>query len=289
MRDGPRFSISQISTLRASFAEDVHAYRAAGAEGLGIWELKLPAGGDAEALESLEASGLASTNAVPLVPSILPLPLMEGPDDPRERLEALCRSLHRLAPFRPGAVVCLTGAAGDLDPDTARATVVEGLRTLAAEARTTGLRIGLEPYSRHGGEDWTIVNALPEAAWLIDDAGAADAVGILFDVWHLWDEEGLEEHLAQHIARVAGVHVSDVREPTRSFADRVLPGEGIAGVPRILGALERAGWDGFYDLEIFSDDGTFGNAFPDSLWAVPADELARRGRESFLACWAERS
>lgn len=289
MRDGPRFSISQISTLRASFAEDVHAYRAAGAEGLGIWELKLPAGGDAEALESLEASGLASTNAVPLVPSILPLPLMEGPNDPRERLEALCRSLHRLAPFRPDAVVCLTGAAGDLDPDTARATVVEGLRTLAAEARTTGLRIGLEPYSRHGGEDWTIVNALPEAAGLIDDAGAADAVGILFDVWHLWDEEGLEEHLAEDIARVAGVHVSDVREPTRSFADRVLPGEGIAGLPRILGALERAGWDGFYDLEIFSDDGTFGNAFPDSLWAVPAEELARRGRESFLACWAERS
>jgi sugar phosphate isomerase/epimerase len=289
MRDGPRFSISQISTLRASFAEDVHAYRAAGAEGLGIWELKLPAGGDAEALESLEASGLASTNAVPLVPSILPLPLMEGPNDPRERLEALCRSLHRLAPFRPHAVVCLTGAAGDLDPDAARATVVGGLRTLAAEARTTGLQIGLEPYSRHGGEDWTIVNALPEAAGLIDDAGAADAVGILFDVWHLWDEEGLEEHLAQHIARVAGVHVSDVREPTRSFADRVLPGEGIAGVPRILGALERAGWDGFYDLEIFSDDGTFGNAFPDSLWAVSAEELARRGRESFLACWAERS
>lgn len=289
MRDGPRFSISQISTLRASFAEDVHAYRAAGAEGLGIWELKLPAGGDAEALESLEASGLASTNAVPLVPSILPLPLMEGPNDPRERLEALCRSLHRLAPFRPDAVVCLTGPAGGLDPDTARATVVEGLRTLAAEARTTGLRIGLEPYSRHGGEDWTIVNALPEAAGLIDDAGAADAVGILFDVWHLWDEEGLEEHLAEDIARVAGVHVSDVREPTRSFADRVLPGEGIAGVPRILGALERAGWDGFYDLEIFSDDGTFGNAFPDSLWAVPAEELARRGRESFLTCWAERS
>lgn len=289
MRDGPRFSISQISTLRASFAEDVHAYRAAGAEGLGIWELKLPAGGDAEALESLEASGLASTNAVPLVPSVLPLPLMEGPDDPRERLEALCRSLHRLAPFRPDAVVCLTGAAGNLDPDTARATVVEGLRTLAAEARTTGLRIGLEPYSRHGGEDWTIVNALPEAAGLIDDADAADAVGILFDVWHLWDEERLEEHLAEHIARVAGVHVSDVREPTRSFADRVLPGEGIAGVPRILGALERAGWDGFYDLEIFSDDGTFGNAFPDSLWAVPAEELARCGRESFLACWAVRS
>jgi hypothetical protein len=25
-----------------------------------------------------------------------------------------------------------------------------------------------------------------------------------------------------------------------------------------------------------SDDGTFGEAFPDSLWALPAEEIARR-------------
>jgi sugar phosphate isomerase/epimerase len=288
VRDGPRFSISQISTFRASFAEDVEAYRGAGVEGLGIWELKIPEGGDAEALEALEGSGLASTNAVPLVPSLLPLPLMEGPSDPQERIAAVCRSLHRLAPFRPDSVVCLTGSTGDLEPDRARATVVEGLATIAAEARATGLRIGLEPYSRHGGEDWTIVNTLPQAAELIEEAGVAEEVGILFDVWHLWDEEGLEEHLVEHIAHVAGVHVSDVREPTRSFADRLLPGDGVAGVPRVLGALDRAGWDGFYDLEIFSDNGAFGNAFPDSLWELPSEELARRGRESFLACWAGR-
>lgn len=289
MRDGPRFSISQISTLGVGFAEDVEAYRDAGVEGLGIWELKLPDHGDAEALEALEAGGLASTNAVPLVPSILPLRLMEGPADPDERVDSLCASLHRLAPFRPASVVCLTGPAGALGADRARTTVVDGLRTLAAEARSAGLRIALEPYSRHGGEDWTIVTTLPEAVELIDDAGVADAVGILFDVWHLWDEEGLEEHLSDHVGRVVGVHVSDVRKPTRSFADRVLPGDGVAGVPRILGMLEHAGWDGFYDLEIFSDNGVFGHAFPDSLWGLPPRELARRGREAFLACWEERA
>jgi sugar phosphate isomerase/epimerase len=85
-----------------------------------------------------------------------------------------------------------------------------------------------------------------------------------------------------------GVHVCDVREPTRCFADRLLPGDGVADVPRILGLLDRAGWDGFYDLEIFSDNGAFGNALPDSLWDVPADELARRGRTAFLDCWERR-
>ena len=37
----PRFSISQVSTLAASFADDVRAYTEAGVDGIGIWELKL--------------------------------------------------------------------------------------------------------------------------------------------------------------------------------------------------------------------------------------------------------
>ena len=78
-----------------------------------------------------------------------------------------------------------------------------------------------------------------------------------------------------------------MREPTRSFADRLLPGDGLADVPRILALLHGAGWSGFYELEVFSDNGAFGNAFPDSLWDIPAAELARRGREAFLTCWKQ--
>jgi sugar phosphate isomerase/epimerase len=280
--DGPPFSISQITTLAASFEEDLAAYAAAGATGVGIWELKLPPDGDDSApLAALAASGLASTNAVPAVPSILPIPI-PGPVEPAERVEAYCAGLRRLAPFGPSAVVLLTGA-GD------RGAVLAGLETIAAEARSLGLTVGLEPYRRAGGGDWTIVSTIPEAVALIDEAGVADDVGVLFDTWHLWESDGLAEHVRAHRDRIVGVHVSDAREPTRSFADRLLPGEGVADVPRLLGLLDRAGWDGFYDLEIFSDNGAFGNALPDSLWDVPAAELARRGREAFLRCWAGRT
>jgi len=79
----PPFSISQITTLGATFEADLRAYAAAGVDGIGIWEIKLPEGGDDEAHEQLEASGLGRAAAVPAVPSILPLPLMEGPADPR--------------------------------------------------------------------------------------------------------------------------------------------------------------------------------------------------------------
>jgi sugar phosphate isomerase/epimerase len=283
----PRFSISQITTLTQGFDDDLRVYGEAGVDGIGIWELKLPARDDAETAEAIRLSGLEVTNCVASVPSILPLPLMEGPADPEERIDALCASLHRLAAFEPQSVGFLTGSATGLAPEQARDQVVEGVRTIAGEAERAGVRIGLEPINRIGGEDWTIVNTVSEAADLLEDAGQPD-LGILFDVWHLWNTPTLFDDIENHAGRFVGVHVSDWREPTRGWADRVLPGEGVADVPGILGVLESAGWDGPFDLEIFSDNGTFGNAYEDSLWNRPGRELAEKGRERFLDCWRRR-
>jgi sugar phosphate isomerase/epimerase len=283
----PKVAISQVSTLAASFDDDVRAYAAAGVDGIGVWELKLGDGPDDEALEALAASGLGSSSAVPAVPSVLPLPLLAGPDDPQERIDALCASVHRLAAFRPSAIVCLTGPAGARDRDAARELAVDGLRTVAAEAHAAGVRLALEPFQVEGIENWSLVNTLTEAAELVDEIGSDD-VGIQFDVWHLWNTPELPDELERHFQLVAGVHVSDWRDPTRGWADRVLPGDGVADVPGILGALDALGWDGFYDLEIFSDDGAFGSAYPDSLWALDAAELARRGRDAIARCWQER-
>jgi sugar phosphate isomerase/epimerase len=282
----PKFSISQVSTLTASFDDDLRSYAEGGVDAIGIWELKLGEGRDDAALEAFEASGLGAATAVPAVPSILPLALLPGPADPRERIDAILRSIHRLAPFRPAAILCITGPCST-GAGPGRALVVEGLRELGAEAARAGLRLALEPFQREGLESWSIVNTLSEAVELVDEAGSP-AIGVQFDVWHLWNTPDLLDEIALHAHRLAGVHVSDWREPTRGWADRALPGDGGAGVPAILGALERAGWDGFYDLEIFSDNGTFGAAYPDSLWDVEPDELVRRGRESFNQCWDER-
>jgi sugar phosphate isomerase/epimerase len=281
----PRLSVSQITTLRSTFADDVRAYAAAGFDGIGIWELKLLQGGDAEALETFEASGLESAAAVPSIPSILPLPLLGGPADPAERVDAYCRSLERLAPFRPSGVVCLTGTAGALDSDEARAVVVDGLSTIAAEAKRVELRIALEPYQREGGAEWTIVSSIPETVELIHDAGDPDALGIQFDVWHLWNTRTLFDDIESEVDRFVGVHICDWREQTRGWADRALPGEGIADVPAIVHALDAAGWDGLYDIEIFSDDGMFGSEYPDSHWAAPAEETLARARAAFERCW----
>jgi sugar phosphate isomerase/epimerase len=272
----PLFSISQVSTLAASFADDVRAYADAGVDGIGIWELKLDDG----SLEEFQASGLGSATAVPTVPSIHPLPLLPGPESVRGRVDSLLRSLEVLARYAPAAVLCFTGP-GD------RETAVRGVREVAREAERLGLRLALEPFQLEGIESWSILNTLGEAAEFLDEVGS-DAVGIQFDVWHLWNTPDLLEEIARHAHLIAGVHVGDWRVPTRGWADRVLPGDGAADLPGILGVLEDVGWKGFYDLEIFSDNGAFGSAYPDSLWDLDAAELARRGREAFMQCWSNR-
>ena len=256
---------------------DLAAYADAGIDGIGIWEMKLAD----DSLERFEGSGLGAATAVPEIPSVHPLPLLPGPNDPAERIDAILRSLHRLAPFAPSGVVCLTGP-GD------RTTVVKGLTEIAGEAARLNLRIALEPFQREGLESWSIVNTLGEAVELIDEVGS-DAIGIQFDTWHLWNTPDLLDEIAQHVDRFVGVHVNDWRDPTRGWADRVLPGDGVIDLPTILGALDRAGWDGLYDLEIFSDNGAFGNAYEGSLWDLQPTELARRARESFTACWNQRT
>jgi sugar phosphate isomerase/epimerase len=280
----PSFSISEVSTLQASFAEDVEAYATAGAGGIGIWEMKLPQGDDAESLARIRDSGLEVTNCVPAIPSILPLPLLDGPVDPRERIEAVCASIRRLTAFEPQSVVCLTGPQGELDAAEANRIVVDGLRRIGREAQAAGVRVGLEPIQRIGAENWTIPTTIGGAVELLDEVDDVN-FGITFDVWNLWNGATLFDDIREHAARFTGVHVSDWREPTRGWCDRVLPGDGVADLPGILGALDEVGWRGSYDLEIFSDDGTFGNDYEGSLWRLPAQELARRGREAFTQAW----
>src|SRR5207248_7470933 len=122
-------------TVTHSFAGALDAYRAPGAAGIGIWETK-PAG---DSLERFRASGLEAAAAVPAVPSILPLPLMPGPADPAERVEAICAGIERLAQFEPACVLFLTGPGDD------GTATLEGIRTLAATGRPPGRRAALEP------------------------------------------------------------------------------------------------------------------------------------------------
>ncbi|HZR93168.1 MAG TPA: sugar phosphate isomerase/epimerase family protein [Gaiellaceae bacterium] len=279
----PRFSVSEFSTLNRSYDEDLAAFAAGGAEGIGLAEVKLPAGDDAESLRKLRESGLKATICIPATLAILPVGLSPEPAEPEARVEALAASIRRLAPFEPEAVLVLTGVPGERDEAEARRIVVESLRELGRAGREAGVPVALEPIHRSAADEFTLVSDLPATEALLAEAGD-DAIGILFDTWHLWDTPDVLEHTRRLAARFPAVHVNDWRAETRGWDDRALPGEGVIDLPALLGALEAGGFDGWYDLEILS-----GEAYPDSLLRLAPEELVRRGREGFLRAWEARA
>ncbi len=236
----PIFGICELTTLPASFEEDLVAYRAAGADAIGICEIKLAQGREREQLASFRDSGLRASGCVPAVPSILPLPPMPGPEEPEERVQAFLAGMRRLAPFQPAAIVCLTGPAGERSEEEVRRIVLEGLSAVAEEAERLGLRVGLEPIHPTACSELSIISTLAQAARMVDEVGSP-ALGLTFDTWQLWDSPDLLDDIAAYGDRIVAVHVADWRRPTRSWCDRALPGEGAIDFLPILEALRGAG------------------------------------------------
>ena len=131
-----KLSLSAISTVNASFAEDVEAYAAAGFDAIGLWEMKLP-DDDAANGALLAEHGLAVSNCIPTVPSSPPArdPGHGRPGRPRDADRRDLRVDPASRRLRAGCVVCLERPARRALRDaTAARIVIDGLRR-AARAR----------------------------------------------------------------------------------------------------------------------------------------------------------
>jgi sugar phosphate isomerase/epimerase len=266
-----KLSLSEISTVNSPFKEDLRAYKAAGFEAIGIWEMKLP--NDDSVADALQQSGLAVANCVPAVPSILPWDLkgMEGPRDPKERIDKICASMGRLAKYTPAAVLVISGPLGRFAPDKGREILIDGLRQATRAARAAGVRLGLEPIHPMQHDTTSFVNTIATAMEILKDTGDDD-LGIHADTYNMWNEK--PDDLAAIAKRVTGLHVADVpKEPGRT--DRVLPLEGGTKTLELVSALTKAGWTGILDVEIFST--------PERFWGLPVDEAARQAKAADAA------
>jgi sugar phosphate isomerase/epimerase len=280
----PKLSISECTTYTATFESDLCNYRLAGADGIGIWEFKLGDGDDLRAADQLQKSGLRATLCVPEVPSIVPDPFFTEPKDPLARRAALCVAVRRLSRFDPVAVLCLTGDPAGRDRAEMRRLVIDGLRAAAEVAGEAGVTLGLEPLRASSG---SLVTTIPDTLDLIGDIGAEN-VKVIADTWHFWDVPGMLRNLRTYADRLVGVQVNDYREPTRSWCDRVLPGDGVIDLPAVFAALDDGGFEGWYDVEVFSDNGLFGNSYPDSLWSQDPRQVAEAAVRKFRAAWDGR-
>ncbi|MEN3270158.1 sugar phosphate isomerase/epimerase family protein [Pseudonocardia sp.] len=281
-----RYAVHVCSTRpQNTIIDDIVQIGRSRARGIGVWEGKFAGASHAEVKSRMDHYGLTATNCLPLIWTILPLPASAKPElrggleqDPAVRTRQICESIPRLAVFEPELIIVGPGVSGDpARPAGPISAVQEGLHEIAEVAAEHGLRVGFELLAARRG---CPILDLPEMVSFIDRFGLEN-VGVMWDMFHSWSEPDVHENLRRYGDRIIGVQVTDVRVNERSHRDRVFPGQGRGVAPELLATLLEIGYEGWFELEVFSDDGTFGNNFPDSLWKLEPDDYLRRAEEAY--------
>ncbi len=165
----------------------------------------------------------------------------------------------------PGA---LAGKAEYKDISLARSQVQDGIAATMDYAREVGMPLAIEPLHPMQAADRACVNTMEQALDLCDaiDPARTGMLGVAVDAYHVW----WDPKLASQIARAGGKrllawHVCDWLTPTRDLlSDRGMMGDGVIELRKIRGWMEDAGYAGFAEVEIFSEQ---------DWWLRPGDEV----------------
>jgi len=257
-------AMNQIG-LRLDFGAAVRAIAAAGYGGIGIWYDSVHEYGYERGKDELLASGLVNC-----VACFIGFFNQQTESEYRRAREADVRRLQQAADLGARSVLAVTGPRGPMRQEEAERQLVRALHEIGPVARDLGVKIALEPIHHMYREQWTFLTTLAQGLRIVEEVDDA-AVGLMFDAYHLWQEPGLLDTLAAAKGRITGCQINDWRPITRSLDDRAIMGEGCIPLADLLGAVRAAGFDDWYDVEIFSDE----------LWQLEPGEFLRRCREGF--------
>jgi sugar phosphate isomerase/epimerase len=165
---------------------------------------------------------------------------------------------------------CATAARFTLD-DYGRS--VDQIRTVAETAREFGLKVAAE-FVR----DSTFMASLPTALRLRREAAHGN-FGILFDCYHFWSGPSKFEDMDLiQPGDIIHAHLSDTQDMPRELLNlrsRVIPGDGVAPLAKIVRRLVDMGYEGPMSVELFLPE--FQEADPFRL----AKEIRQKCEELF--------
>ena len=243
-----RLSINETTTYRWSFEEDVMAYHAAGIGAIGVWRQKLSDFGEVKGAELLEETGLAAAH-------LFWVGGFTGSDGRsyRESLQDAQEALKVAAEIKAPTVIVYSGARAGHTFNHAKRLIKGALAELAPQAAELGLTLAVEPMHPGCAEQWTFLTTLDETLELLD-AVANDRAKLVFDTYHLGQQPEAVERIGQIVDRIALVQLGDAQGPPDGEQNRCLLGQGTVPLKQIVDALQAAGYDGDYDVELLGED-----------------------------------
>ena len=180
-----------------------------------------------------------------------------------EALDDNYRAVDEAAAIGAECLVLVVGGMppGSKDLAGARGQVRDGIAATLEHARACAVPLAIEPLHPMYAADRACINTLRQANDLCDELG--DGLGVAVDVYHVWWDPELGDEIDRAGAgeRLFAFHVCDWLVPTRDMlCDRGMMGDGVIAdeelekaLDRIREQVENAGYDGLYEVEIFSE------------------------------------
>jgi sugar phosphate isomerase/epimerase len=261
-----KFSISEVTTHDWSFGEDVTHYAAAGLDGIGVWRDKLDNYGKEQGLELLENLGLKVANLVDAGYF-----LSKTRSQTKRAIEDVIEAIQLANDLKTDCLLIVTGDVGSFfrTLDQAKKIVSEALKEVSSVAQQAGVRLAIEPiHQRYAG--YTFLHDIPSTMEIVEAVGSP-AIGLFFDTDHLYESPNLFSDIAMAGDRIFCVHLNDMPAAPGPGIDRRVLGDGVIPLSEIISAIESTGYQGFYDVEIMSDE----------VWKSDYDVLLRELKSRF--------
>jgi sugar phosphate isomerase/epimerase len=263
MLDPGRLSIHQVTLLRqCSTPQFVAALGRHGVRCTSLWRDRVREHGVERTAQLVADSGIALSGYcfAGLVTSPDPAEAARARDDVR-------RALDEAAALGAPCVVFVAGGVDPRDRNIAgtRERALAGVAELVPHARSVGVKLALEPLHPMICATRSVLSTVRLANDWCDRLGADDAVGIAVDTYAVWWDPEVDAEIARAGRRICSFHVSDWLADTQDLRlDRGMMGDGVIDLPGLRRAVEAAGYDGYVEVEIFSQR---------NWWQRDADEV----------------
>ncbi|HEX2918404.1 MAG TPA: sugar phosphate isomerase/epimerase family protein [Edaphobacter sp.] len=265
MADLSRLSFNQMTAGKTSLREVIAACIHHGIEWIGPWRHSV---GDnpAEWGKILRDSGLKVSSLCR--GGMFPAATAK---ERRERIDDNLRAIDEAAAIGTDLLVLVNGPAPDKNIDGARQMVADGIAAIVEHAKQAGVRIGVEPLHPMFAGDRSVIVTMAEAN-AIAEQFRPGIVGLVVDVYHVWWDPKVYRQIERAGERIFGFHVSDWIVPLPdTLMGRGLMGDGVIELRRLREAIERAGYKGPIEVEIFNE----------ALWSQPLGEIVGSVVERF--------
>ncbi len=250
LTDLSQLCIHTITTKPWNIETAAHNFSAAGVKGITVWRDALEGRNIRQTGQLLRDQGLS-------IVSLCRGGFFANQDKTRRRtaLDDNRKAIEEAAELGTSMIVLVCGSDPAQSLDDSRKQIQDGIAAIVPAAVAAGIKLAIEPLHPMYADTRSAINTLSQANAMAS-ALNSPSVGVAVDVYHLWWDPHLEPEikLCSGKGHLFAFHICDWNVPTQDLLlDRGLMGEGCIPVKKIRSWVEAAGFNGFYEVEIFSN------------------------------------